>query len=170
MSYFDELKKSMEWLAMKEDTVFLGQSVAYPGNSIFKTLEDIPKEKRWELPIMEDCQLGMCIGLSMVGKTPICIYPRMDFLMLAMNQLVNHLDKEIYPAKVIIRTCVGSSSPLDPGVQHKGDYTQGLRRMLENVRVVVFNSPTYIQSMYERAYNERESFLMIEKADLYGRE
>jgi hypothetical protein len=35
----------------------------------------------------------MSIGLAMQGYVPITCYPRFDFLILAFNQLVNHLDK-----------------------------------------------------------------------------
>jgi hypothetical protein len=34
MKYFDELKKSMDWLAEQSDTLFLGQAVEYPGTAI----------------------------------------------------------------------------------------------------------------------------------------
>ena len=37
--------------------------------------------------------MGMTIGLLMAGKIPVSIYPRWNFLLLAINQLVNHLDK-----------------------------------------------------------------------------
>ena len=41
MKYKDELIRSMEWLAEKEDTTFIGQSVAYSGNAIYNTLKTI---------------------------------------------------------------------------------------------------------------------------------
>ena len=34
MKYFDELKRSMEWLGEQNDTLFLGQAVEYPGTAI----------------------------------------------------------------------------------------------------------------------------------------
>ena len=37
--------------------------------------------------------MGMCAGLSLEGYVPISIYPRFNFMMLAINQLVNHIDK-----------------------------------------------------------------------------
>jgi hypothetical protein len=84
----------------------------------------------------------MSIGLSLGGMVPISMFPRFDFLICAMNQLVNHLDKfhlmscgKILP-KVIIKTLVGSTWPLHPGFQHCGDYTQGLRSMLNNVEII----------------------------------
>ena len=44
MKYFEELKKSMEWLSEKPDTLFLGQAVEYDGTAITNTLKNIPKD------------------------------------------------------------------------------------------------------------------------------
>ena len=38
MKYFDELKKSMEWLGEQENTYFIGQAVEVPGTAMFNTL------------------------------------------------------------------------------------------------------------------------------------
>ena len=93
MKYFDELKKSMEWLGEQSDTLFIGQAVEVPGTAMFNTLKDINPNKRLELPVFEDTQMGMSIGLAMAGYLPITCYPRMDFLILASNQMINSLDK-----------------------------------------------------------------------------
>ena len=138
MAYKDELTKAMELLSENEKTIFLGQSVACSGNAIYKTLEKVPVTKRIELPIIEDTQMGMSIGLSFEGFIPISIFPRMDFLILATNQLVNHLDKikemsnNHFNPKVIIRTSIGATRPLYPGVQHCSDYTEALKLILKN--------------------------------------
>ena len=41
MKYFDELKKSMEWLGSKPDTMFLGQAVEYAGTAMTNTLSEV---------------------------------------------------------------------------------------------------------------------------------
>ena len=46
MRYTKELIKSMNYLGKKKDTIFLGQSVAYPGNSMFNTLIEVPSKKK----------------------------------------------------------------------------------------------------------------------------
>jgi hypothetical protein len=51
MKYFDELKKSMDWLSEKSDTMFLGQAVEYPGTAITNTLKDVSKDKLLEMPV-----------------------------------------------------------------------------------------------------------------------
>ncbi|KKL80096.1 hypothetical protein LCGC14_2008200, partial [marine sediment metagenome] len=97
MNYVEELTSAMTWLGEQPDTVFIGQSVAYPGNSLYGTLKGVSGEKKLELPVAEEMQMGMSIGMAMTGKVVISIFPRMDFLLLALNQLVNHLDKGLYP-------------------------------------------------------------------------
>ena len=174
MKYREELTKAMRWLASKEETIFLGQGVRYSGHAIFGTLEDVPMDKRIELPVIEDAQMGMSIGLSLMGYIPISIYPRMDFLIIAMNQLVNHLDKmnemscgEFNP-KVIIRTAIGSKIPLDGGIQHTGDYTDGLKKLLNNVDVIKLEKPEAILNAYKWALKNDNSTILVEVSDLYA--
>ena len=145
--YKDELIKSMNFLAKKKNTLFLGQSVEYSGNAIFNTLKNVPLKKKLELPVFEDAQMGISIGLALNGYVPITCYPRFDFLILAMNQLVNHLDKirkmsrnEMKP-KVIIRTSIGSKIPLDGGPQHTQNYTKVFKKILTEVKVVYLENP-----------------------------
>ena len=179
VTYAEVLTETMTALGKRDDILFIGQSVAYPGNTIFKTLEGVPMEKRLELPVMEEAQLGMSIGLAMTGKTVISIFPRMDFLMCAMNQLVNHLDKDIYPLKgrLIIRTCVGSTTPMYPGVQHCGNYSMGLRALLKNVPVYELTSINNIHVLYDYCSgvkidryhpNPPKASILVEIGDLYG--
>lgn len=170
MSYFDELQQAMTFLGKQTDTIFLGQSVSFPGNALYRTLSGVPTNKRLELPVAEDMQLGMCIGLSLVGKVPISVYPRMNFLMCAMNQLVNHLDKMAtysngeFKPKVIIRVCVGSTIPVNPGVQHTGDYPIHL----DNIKVIRLNESNEILTAYQEAYKSEYSTLLIEYGDKYN--
>ena len=56
MKYFDELKRSMEFLAEKKDTIFIGQAVEVPGTAMSNTLKNINKKKLIELPVAEKCK------------------------------------------------------------------------------------------------------------------
>jgi pyruvate/2-oxoglutarate/acetoin dehydrogenase E1 component len=177
MKYKNELIKSMKFLAEKPNTIFLGQSIQFSGNSIYNTLIDVPNKKKIELPVFEDTQMGMSIGLAMNGFVPITCYPRFDFLILAMNQMVNHLDKirlmsrnEIKP-KVIIRTSVGSKKPLNGGPQHTQNYTKMFMEILGEIKVIYLDSSKKIFPAFKNAYNDRKlfSFLIIENGDFYNK-
>ena len=99
----------MDLLAKDSRTIFLGQAVEYPGTAMHKNLTNVSSEKLYELPVAEEMQMGITIGLALNGNIPISIYPRWNFLLLAMNQLVNHLDRMPhisnggYKPKVIVR-------------------------------------------------------------------
>ena len=122
MGYKDELIRSMEFICQDPRAIFIGQSVKYSGNAIFNTLRTIPDDRKIETPVFEEMQMGLSTGLALEGFIPVTCYPRFDFLLLAVNQLVNHLDKlEImtqgkFKPRVIIRTAIGAKKPLDGGV------------------------------------------------------
>ena len=164
----------MEILGKNPKTIFIGQTVGYSGSKFtYGTLDRIPIEKRIELPIMEEVQMGMSIGLALGGYIPISIYPRIDFVLLAMNQLVNHLDKlyemsqgQINP-KVIIRATVGCITPLHPGPQHSKDHTSALESALENVYIKKLTKAEEIVPEYEAALKRNGPSLLIDDGNLH---
>ena len=72
--YLDEVVRSMKMLAEQPKTLFLGQSIVYAGNIIHKTLIDVPINKKIEMPVTEDFQMGYSIGLALGGYIPITTY------------------------------------------------------------------------------------------------
>ena len=174
MKYKDEIIRSMEWLSEKEDTIFLGQSVLYSGNSIYNTLNTLPKEKMLEVPVFEEVQMGMSTGIALEGLVPISCFPRFDFLMRCMDALVNHLDKfqymteGVWNPKVIIRTSIGAKFPLDGGIQHTQDYTNIMKDILTEIDVVLLNEPEEIYPAFQKAYKQNGSSLIIEWGDYYN--
>ena len=93
MQYFEELKRSMDFLAQDSRTVFIGQAVEVAGTAMSNTLKDVSLAQRFELPVAEEMQMGMSLGMALQGLIPVSIYPRWNFLLLAINQLINHFDK-----------------------------------------------------------------------------
>ena len=174
--YFDALVNSMNSLASDPRTIFLGQAVAEPGTAMRNTLMEIDSNKLIELPVEEDFQMGLSNGLALAGFVPISIFPRWNFVLLATNQIVNHLDKiseisrnKVGP-KVIIRTGIGSVFPLHPGPQHVGDFTEAFRILCPNMNVVRLDSAEMIEYEYEYALKREDgiSTILIEWSDKYA--
>lgn len=176
LKYKSELIRSMNMLSRNKKTIFLGQSVKYSGNAIFNTLKNIPDHKKIELPVFEDVQMGMSIGLSLNGFIPITCYPRFDFLVLAFNQMVNHLDKiqqmsnKQFQPKIIIRTSIGSKKPLDGGPQHTQNYTKIFKSILSEIEVIMLSNPKNIYQTYKNCIKRenKKSYLIIEHGDFYN--
>ncbi len=165
-NYKDALSEAMTELASDERTIFLGQGVRYKGTFMSTTLDNVPMEKRIELPVAEEMQLGMSIGMALDGMVPISIFPRWNFLILATNQLVNHLDK--MQSHVIVRVGVGSTKPLDPGPQHKGDMTEAFRLLMPNTLIVRLENSEDIIPEYQKALYRNGPTVLVEIADLYA--
>ena len=176
MKYFDELKRSMNYLAENNKTVFIGQAVEMPGTAMSNTLKDINSNKLIELPVAEEMQMGITTGLALNGNIPVSIFPRWNFLLLAINQLVNHLDKvnimsnNSFKVKTIIRTGVGSQRPLNPQHQHTGDFTEVVRKMCTTIDVIKLSEPQDIFPSYKRALNREDgrSTILVEFGDYYN--
>ena len=174
--YFDELERTMRWLGEQPDTMFLGQAVEYKGTAMTNTLVNVPREKLLEMPVDEEMHMGITNGLAVAGTVPITIYPRWNFLLLTMNQLINHLDRMPafshgeYIPKVIIRTGVGSEGPLHPQAQHVGDFTDGMRLILNNIEIIRLEEPSDVFPAYHKAYNRTDgkSTIVVEYGDYYG--
>ena len=176
MKYITELKRSMEYLASNPKTFFLGQAVEVPGTAMSNTLKDLKKSKLIELPVAEEMQMGITTGMVMNGLIPVSIYPRWNFLILALNQLVNHLDKlnemthNQYKSKAIIRTSIGSQRPLHPQAQHIGDFTKPIQMLSKNIDVIKLKDPKQIFPAYKKALDRKDnvSTILVEYGDYYN--
>jgi pyruvate/2-oxoglutarate/acetoin dehydrogenase E1 component len=176
LKYFDELKRSMDFLAQDPRTVFIGQAVAVAGTAMSNTLKDVPPSRLLELPVAEEMQMGMTTGLALAGQIPVSIFPRWNFLLCGMSQLINHLDKLSvmssggFTGRAIVRTGIGAQRPLHPQHQHVGDYTEALRLMCSSIEVIRLDEPEQIFPAYERALlrDDGRSTLIVEYGDYYS--
>jgi len=173
-SYFDELCDAMALLATRPNAVFMGQGVgARAGTTMSDTFRGVPDRQLLEMPVAEDMQMGMAIGMALGGFLPICVFPRWNFLICAANQLVNHLDRLSlysdggYRPKVIIRTAVPSTVPFNPGPQHDDDFTRPFKMILRTVNVVKLISPAMVVPAYREALQSQDSTLLVEYTDYY---
>jgi pyruvate/2-oxoglutarate/acetoin dehydrogenase E1 component len=169
--YKDALTNGMTELAKLNDTIFIGQQIVYPGNPMSTTLTEVPKEKMIEVPVMEETQMGMTLGLAIAGKQVISFYPRWDFIVSAANQLINHVDKfEVMTGKklnIIIRLGKGSDKPLDPGHQHKGNYLEEFKSLCKNIEFHDLKTPNDIELAYKYATKEGGIHILVEYPELY---
>ena len=160
----------MAMLAADPRTIVVGQAVRFGGQRAHQTFHDVPMDRRIEMPVAEDFQAGFCTGLALEGYVPVSFFPRYDFLIVAANQVVNHLDKLPlmgWKPKVIIRTAVGASFPLNPGPQHTQDHTSAFRRMLTTMSVINLHSADVVMTGYEAALHMPESCIVVEHMELY---
>lgn len=112
-------------LSEHPDAYVIGEGVNDPKGA-FGTTKDLKFEfpgRIWEMPVSENALTGMCIGSAIAGMRPIMVHMRADFLLYAMDQLVNNAAKwhQMFGGRggsvpLIIRAVVGRG--WGGGLQH----------------------------------------------------
>jgi len=174
MKYGEAVKASMEELAKDPGVLFIGYNLAH-GSKAYGSLQNIPREKIIETPVAENLMAGLSIGMAMEGFRPVLIFERHDFVLNALDGLVNHLDKmeelshRQYSLPVIIRAIIGSKTPINPGPQHEQDFTRSFEEMFKMQIFDPRSSPQVLDS-YEKIKKVKGPAMVIERRDLYGRD
>jgi len=93
-SYAEAINEAHQQLLAFDDRVFvIGQGVDSPwcvGTSTLGLVAKFGSERVIDTPISEAVVTGAAVGAAMAGMRPIVFYPRMDFMYLAMDQIINH--------------------------------------------------------------------------------
>ncbi len=174
MKYQKAIEQEMEKLAEDEKVIFLGYNLLY-GPKGCGTFGNIPKEKCIETPLAENLMVGLAMGLALEGFKPVLFFERHDFMLIALDALVNHLDKierlskGQFKAKVIIKATVGATAPIYPGLQHMQDFTEIFKKLF-NFPVFELNNVKDIKKYYEEARNNSNSVMLIERKNLYSKD
>ena len=173
MSYKDELTAAMDVLATDPLVRFVGYGVKIGGRAM-GTLKNVPDSQLIEMPVAENLMVSFAIGLSLKGLKPVVFIERFDFILNAMDAIVNHLDKiaEIshgeFTPTVILRIVVGNKDkPLFTGKTHTQDFSFGFRQFVK-FPVIQLVKPDEIAFQYKAAlaFLGRRSTALVEYKDL----
>lgn len=93
MKFSDSIKQATRQVMLEDDNVLLfGLGVPDPKGIFGTTLglqHEFGSERVFDVPLSENALTGASIGLALGGYRPIFIHQRLDFFLLAMDQLVN---------------------------------------------------------------------------------
>src|SRR5207245_6328771 len=122
-------------------------------------------------PLWDDAMTGAASGMALAGLRPIHVHIRMDFLMLAMNQLINVAAKSRYmfggqvTVPLVVRSMIGRS--WGQGAQH----SQGLHSFFMHVpglKVVAPATPYDAKGCLIAAIRDDNPVLYVEHRLLHG--
>ncbi len=174
LSYADAILEATDQ-EMKQDSyvVLFGLDVDDPKAILGTTrglVEKYGSERVFGTPLSEDAMTGTAIGMSMAGLRPIHVHIRMDFLLLAMNQLVNMAAKNNYmfggrvPIPLVVRSIIGRS--WGQGAQH----SQALHSLFMHVpglKVVAPSTPYDAKCCLVSSIRDDNPVIFVEHRLLY---
>jgi pyruvate dehydrogenase E1 component alpha subunit len=126
-SYKDAMIIAMTELG-QQGAIFIGYNVV-KGDAM-GTLKNVPLEQKLETPVAENLMSGLAIGMSFEGFLPVLYFERHDFILNALDAIVNHIDKierishGEYKVPVVIRAVTADAGPFYSGITHSQDFTK----------------------------------------------
>ena len=174
ISYKEALKEAMIEEMNRDDKVFLiGEDLGVYGGSFKVTLGLLEKygpKRIIDTPISENTIIGTAIGAALHGMRPIAEISFIDFITLAMDQIVNEAAKitafspGLYKIPLVIRTQGGIGRGI--GGQHEQSleawfvHTPGLK-------VVMPSTPYDAKGLLKTSIRDEEPIIFIENKKLY---
>jgi len=169
LSFIDAIRDATDRLMERDPRVIvMGLGVDDP-KAILGSTHGLPEkyghDRIFDTPLSEDAMTGIAIGMAQAGLRPIHIHIRMDFLMLAMNQLVNVAAKSHYMyggqlhVPLVVRAIIGKS--WGQGAQH----SQSLYSFFTHVpglKVVAPTTPHDAKGCLMEAVEDNNPVIFIE--------
>jgi pyruvate dehydrogenase E1 component beta subunit len=117
LNYDEAIREALQ-LALKNDNrVFvMGQGVDDPDGMFGATQNlhwEFGQERVFDTPLSESVLMGVSVGAALAGMRPVYFHNRPDFLLLAMDQLINHAAKWSYMfggamnVPLVVWACIG---------------------------------------------------------------
>lgn len=169
LSLAEAVREAMAQEMRRDPSVFAyGEGINDPGG-FFGTTEGLVAEfgeaRCFDVPNSEETLVGFGLGAALGGLRPVFVNLRIEFLLLAMNQLVNHVAK--WPAMhgrpqaipFTIRAMVGRG--WGQGAQHSGSYAAMLAHV-PGLQVAVASGPLEAAGLLVSAIRGDRPTVLIE--------
>lgn len=155
------------------ETFTIGQglwSPWYVGNSMTDLDKEFGQARVIDTPVSELAITGCAVGAALSGKRPIVIHPRVDFFLLAVDQLVNqaakwrHMFGGQVDVPVVVRAIINRGG--EQGAQH----SQALHSWFAHIpglRVVMPSTPADARDLLIAASLGNDPVLFIDDRWLY---
>ena len=169
ISYREAVNASMEYLAGK-GAIFIGYNVRF--GDAMGTLKNVPDEQKIETPVAENLMTGLAIGMSFEGFISVLFFERHDFMLVAADAIINHIDKierishGEFRVPVIIRAVTADGGPFYSGITHSQDFTSLFKNALE-FPVLDPKNGLQILNAFKAAANSKRPVMIIERKSLY---
>lgn len=171
----EAIREALEQAMDEDDRVILvGEGVPDP-KGIFGTTTGLSdrfgKDRVFDSPLSENGMTGICIGAAISGMRPVMVHQRIDFALLAMDQIVNNAAKWRYmfagqvSVPLVIRVIVGRG--WGPGPQH-AQSLQSLFAHIPGLKVVMPTSGRDAKGMLLAAIRDDNPVIFIEHRWLQG--
>lgn len=174
LTYAQAIREAHALLLENDPRVFLiGQGLRspwYAGGSLEGLDSEFGPERVMDSPVSENATTGAAVGAAIAGMRPIVFHPRMDFMLLALDPIINQAANWSYmfagrvSVPLVIRAVVNRGG--EQGAQH-AQAMQALFMHLPGLKVVMPSTPHDAKGLLIAAVADGNPVLYIDDRWLY---
>ena len=149
-------------------SIFIAQGMN-DATPVFGTLNDlqkhIPNSRLVEMPVAENGGVGIAVGAAMSGVRPVVSVHRVEFLLLALEQLFNNAAKAnflsggLYSVPILVRAIIGRGWGQGPS------HSQGFESVFASIpglKVVCPSIPETAYCLIRKSYSDEAPVICLE--------
>ncbi len=175
LSYAQAIREAHAQALARDPRVFvIGQglwSPWYAGSSLDGLDREFGRERIVDSPVSENAVTGLAVGAALAGMRPIVFHPRMDFMLLAADPIVNQAANWSYLFGGMISVPLVIRAVINRGGEQGSQHSQALHAMFMHVpglKVVMPATPYDAKGLLVAAIEDPNPVLYIDDRWLYA--
>jgi pyruvate dehydrogenase E1 component beta subunit len=163
-------------MAIDESVLLIGQGVKSPwyvGDTAKGLLERFGPDRIIDTPVSENAVTGAAIGASLAGMRPVVVHPRMDFMMYAMDPIINEAANWHYMFGGRASAPVVIWGIINRGGEQAAQHSQALHSLFGHIpglKVVMPATPYDAKGLMVSAIKDDNPVVFIDDRWLHNRE
>jgi len=164
-----------EALAADPDVILLGEDLADPGGGISQVTKGLSTafgtDRVLDTPISETAIVGAAVGAALSGLRPVAELMIMDFISIALDQLVNHAAKARFMSGGLLSVPLTLRTAVFGGIGSGATHSQTLEAWLAHVpglKVVMPSTPADAKGLLTSCILDDDPCVFVENVALYG--
>ncbi|MDO8435969.1 MAG: pyruvate dehydrogenase complex E1 component subunit beta [bacterium] len=177
ISYSEAIREATEQMMEKDSNVFvIGQGVWSPwfvGKTCDKLLQKFGEKRVIDTPVSEAAMTGAAIGAALAGLRPVLIHPRMDFMYLTFDQIINQAANWHYMFGGKINVPLVIRGIINRGGEQGAQHSQALQAIFAHIpglKVVMPATPYDAKGLLVSAVQDENPVIYIDDRWLYEQE
>jgi pyruvate dehydrogenase E1 component beta subunit len=177
LTYSLAINEALHQMMDSDPSVFLiGQGVKSPwyvGNTARGLLEKFGPERVIDTPVSENAITGTAVGAALVGMRPVVVHPRVDFMMYAMDPIINEAANWHYMFGGKSSVPVVIWGIINRGGEQAAQHSQSLHALFAHVpglKVVMPSTPYDAKGLMIAAIKDDNPVVYMDDRWLYNME
>ena len=177
LQYSLAINEALRQMMETDASVFLiGQGVKSPwyvGKTADGLLEKFGEERVIDTPVSENAMTGAGVGAAIAGMRPVVVHPRVDFMMYAMDPIINQAANWYYMNGGKASVPVVIWGIINRGGEQAAQHSQAIHAVFSHIpglKVVMPSTPYDAKGLMIAAIRDPNPVIFIDDRWLYGSE